>query len=179
MNSVLRKRLEMPRFESCGPLLIAGLRDQFNSHSQTEIVRLWKRFAPRGGMVDARAYGVCLGCTGADTFDYLCGVQVTDNAAIPPDWARLRITAYTYAVFQHHGHVSSLRDTVKAVFEQWLPDSGHEVAETSPEEPDFLECYGAEFDPESGMGGIELWIPIQSLRETGEPDNNKIDRKCP
>jgi AraC family transcriptional regulator len=134
-------------------------------------------------MVEARAqdeaYGVCLGCAGADTFDYLCGVQVADLSTIPSDWARMHIAAHTYAVFRHYGHVSSLRETVKAVFEEWLPDSGHELAETSPDEPDFLERYGPEFDPETGMGGIEVCIPVHARQETGKPGNNKIDMKCP
>jgi AraC family transcriptional regulator len=27
--------------------------------------------------------------------------------------------------------------------------------------PDFFERYGEEFDPQTGMGGIEVWIPIK------------------
>jgi predicted transcriptional regulator YdeE len=30
--------------------------------------------------------------------------------------------------------------------------------------PDFFERYGEKFDPRTGMGDIEVWIPIQSKR---------------
>ena len=39
---------------------------------------------------------------------------------------------------------------------KWLPDSGHEAADA----PDF-ERYGERFDPATGEGGCEIWIPIK------------------
>jgi AraC family transcriptional regulator len=44
---------------------------------------------------------------------------------------------------------------------EWLPTSGYEAA-TSPGAPDFFERYTEEFDPRTGMGGIEVWIPIKA-----------------
>jgi AraC family transcriptional regulator len=45
---------------------------------------------------------------------------------------------------------------------KWLPRSGHEVAHVVVDAPDFFERYGEDFDPKTGMGGIEVWIPIKS-----------------
>ena len=39
---------------------------------------------------------------------------------------------------------------------KWLPESGHEVADA----PDF-ERYGPEFDPTTGNGGLEVWVPLK------------------
>ena len=154
------------RFESRGPWWIAGLRGQFTCHSQEEIASLWRRFLSHSSGADHKtrnpSYGVCLDCMGSDTFDYLCGIEIPDSTSAPESWARVRMAAHTYAVFRHPGPVSDLRETVNAIFEQWLPHSGLEVAETAPDEPDFLECYSHEFDPDSGLGGIEIWIPIHS-----------------
>ena len=41
------------------------------------------------------------------------------------------------------------------------PGSGHEVARAAGGAPDFFERYGEKFDPRTGMGDIEVWIPIK------------------
>ena len=45
------------------------------------------------------------------------------------------------------------------IWGKYLPESGHEVADA----PNF-ERYGPEFDPRTGNGGLEVWIPIKDLR---------------
>ena len=62
-----------------------------------------------------------------------------------------------YAVFAHRDHIAAIRRTWFTIWNKWLPESGHQVAE-SPE----FERYGEEFDPRTGTGGLEIWIPIQS-----------------
>jgi AraC family transcriptional regulator len=64
----------------------------------------------------------------------------------------------------HRGHVSKLRDTLDNIWHNWFPGSGHEVARATGGAPDFFERYGEKFDPRTGMGDIEVWIPIQSKR---------------
>jgi AraC family transcriptional regulator len=55
-------------------------------------------------------------------------------------------------VFAHREHVSTIRRTVTR-----SGASGcHEVADA----PNF-ERYGEQFDPQTGMGGLEIWIPIK------------------
>jgi AraC family transcriptional regulator len=41
--------------------------------------------------------------------------------------------------------------------EQWLPASGHRIADT----PNF-ERYSDDFDANTGLGHVEIWIPIQT-----------------
>ncbi len=40
---------------------------------------------------------------------------------------------------------------------QWLPEYGHVVADA----PNF-ERYGEDFDPRSGTGTIEIWVPLKT-----------------
>jgi AraC family transcriptional regulator len=40
--------------------------------------------------------------------------------------------------------------------ENFLPDSG-----VKPFEGANLERYGKEFNPVTGMGGVEIWIPVE------------------
>jgi len=88
--------------------------------------------------------------------DYVCGVQVADFSALPKDFTRVRIPAHRYAVFRHRDHISAIRSTWTKIWSEWLPQSGHEVADAP-----FFERYGEEFDARTGEGGLELWIPIK------------------
>ena len=69
----------------------------------------------------------------------------------------VRLAARRYAVFTHAEHVSSIPETIDAIWNKWLPDSGLKGAEA----PCF-ECYTEAFNPQTGKGGIEIWVPIQS-----------------
>jgi AraC family transcriptional regulator len=120
----------------------------------------WQRFGAYLGRIPGQvgkvAYGVCSGFDERGNFDYLCGAEVSDFAGLPPDLARLRIPAVRYAVFAHKGHVSALGETWDAILNGWLPRSG--FAGTGA--PQF-ESYAETFDPGTGLGGIEIWIPVR------------------
>jgi AraC family transcriptional regulator len=72
------------------------------------------------------------------------------------------IPTQKYAVFSHREHVSKLSNTVGTILSKWLPQSGYEVAHAGADAPDFFERYGEDFDPQTGTGGMEVWIPIKS-----------------
>lgn len=148
-----------PRFVDEGPLLIAGLRE---SHPGTVagIPAQWLRFAPYigriPGEIEGAAYGVCLGGEGADGFDYVAGVAVSGIGPLPAGLSPLCLPASSYAVFEHAGHVSALAETVDAILTRWLPGSGRTPARV----PTFFERYGETFDPLTGLGGLEVWVPL-------------------
>jgi AraC family transcriptional regulator len=58
-------------------------------------------------------------------------------------------------------HVLKLRETSVAIFDPGLGESGYHFAGSLPETPDFFERYTEQFDPRSGMGGVEIGVPIQ------------------
>jgi AraC family transcriptional regulator len=161
MEETLLATLEQPRFETGKPLLIVGLRARYTCDSSKAIPAQWQRFSPHIGhvpnQVGAAAYGVC--CNGDDTgnFDYICGVEVADFSDVPPELSAERIAAQRYAVFQHREHISTIRRTCTTIWNKWLPDSGHQAADA----PSF-ERYGEAFDPRTGLGGLEIWIPIKA-----------------
>ncbi|MDH6234579.1 putative transcriptional regulator YdeE [Mesorhizobium soli] len=89
------------------------------------------------------------------SFEYICGVEVSDFSDISAELSRIRIPAHRYVVFTHRGHISTFRSTTYTIWNKYLPESGLEVADA----PDF-ERYDERFDPESGFGEVEIWIPI-------------------
>jgi AraC family transcriptional regulator len=155
--------LEIPRFENGRPLLIAGLRERLTDDAGN-IPALWQRFVPYIGNVPGQAghiaYGVSLfkgdGSCGCEY--YLAGVEVSDFSGLPGEFSHLRIPAHKYAVFPHREHVSRLWNTIDAIGRKWLPNSGHEIATDAR---GFFERYSEDFNPQTGMGGMEVWMPIK------------------
>lgn len=163
------KTLE-PRFVNRKPLRIAGMAAHYDEQNSEAFARQWQRFVPHIGKVPGQigndTYGVVTGSFGGNHgFEYICGVEVANFQEIPADFRRLTIPAQRYAVFVHEGHVSGIVDTMYSIKKEWLPKwmvSGQ--SDTSVEggnQPDFLERYGKEFDPKTGTGKVELWIPLK------------------
>jgi AraC family transcriptional regulator len=161
MNTDSLTPLAPPRFENSEALLLAGLSERYRAETVVGIPALWQRFGRHSGKLPGQvghlAYGVCFNSDGAGSFDYLCGVEVADFAALPSSWTRLRIAPQRYAVFIHRGHISGIRGTWNAIWNQWLPQSGLEAADA----PDF-ERYDERFDPRTGLGDVKVWIPVNA-----------------
>ena len=161
MTNAPAAALAEPRIETTRkPLLVAGLGQRYSCETQAAMPAQWQRFGPHighvPGQIGSAAYGVV--CNGDDdgNVDYICGVEVADFAQLPDDFARLRIAPATYAVFLHRDHIASIRSTFTAIWESWLPRAGHEVADAP-----FFERYDERFTPDTGLGGVEIWMPIK------------------
>jgi len=161
MDSTALDTLAPPRFETGKAMLIAGVGERFSHDNGAGIPGLWQRFHQYvqtfPGRIGQVAYGVC--CNGDDSgnFDYIAGVEVADFSDLPRDFSRVRIAEQKYAVFTHSDHVSSIRRTVNTIWNHWLPSSGFKMADA----PTF-ERYDEKFDPATGNGGFEIWVPIKT-----------------
>ena len=160
MDSTLTDNLQPPRFETGKALLVAGLGERYTWESGgPAIPGQWQRFHQTVENIPRRigkvAYGVC--CNGDDSgnFDYIAGVEVSDFSDLPREFSRVRIPEQKYAVFTHSDHVSTIRRTINTIWNQWLPASGMKAADA----PNF-ERYGENFDPLTGNGGLEIWLPV-------------------
>ncbi|RTQ47088.1 AraC family transcriptional regulator [Hymenobacter gummosus] len=151
----------VPRFETGRAMLMGGLRSFHHfATADATVPAQWGRFRalkPLPGMVPGGVtYGiVCQADVGRKTFEYMCAHEVTDLAALPLGLGRMRVPVARYAVFQHAGPISALQATWDAIWQQWYPASGLQWSPT----PDF-ERYGPEFDPATGLGGLEIWFPV-------------------
>jgi AraC family transcriptional regulator len=70
----------------------------------------------------------------------------------------LPIDARRYAVFSHTGHVSALPKTIDSIWMTWVPDCGLKIARKAP----CFERYSSEFNPQTGLGGMEIWVPLEA-----------------
>jgi AraC family transcriptional regulator len=160
MDSSFIENLSAPRFEVSKPLLVAGVGERYNHDNGAGIPSQWQRFHQSvddiPGRIGKVAYGVCCNGDDAGNFDYIAGVEVSDFSDLPRPFFRVRIPEQRYAVFVHREHISTIRRTINTIWNQWLPASGLKVADA----PTF-ERYDENFDPLTGNGGLEIWVPVR------------------
>jgi len=164
MDSTMLDNLSAPRFETAKTFLVAGPAERISCDNGAAIPGLWQRFHQEAADIPARvgqgnnqvAYGVCCNGDDAGNFDYIAGVEVADFSDLPRRFGRVRIPEQRYAVFTHTEHVASIRRTVNTIWNQWLPASGLKAADA----PNF-ERYDEKFDPATGNGGFEIWVPVR------------------
>ncbi len=153
--------LTEPRFEQGKEMLLGGLSESYTTETRAKIPAQWERFAPSIGKVPGQighvCYGVCWNASPGRGFDYLSGVEVANATGLPSEFKSVRLPAREYAVFTHRDHVSTINRTIDKIWNEWVPQAGLKVASA----PCF-ERYGEEFDPQTGVGGMEIWIPLES-----------------
>jgi len=163
MDDARTSKIEPPRFEESPELLLAGLAETY-AYDRTEgIPSLWQRFNAHFGHVPGQrgniAYGVCTHSDAeAGSFRYMTALEVEDTDALPAGFSTLKLPRQRYAVFVHRGHISTIAATAHHIFANWLPQSGYQHGEV----PDMFERYDERFDPHSGMGAVEIWVPLKA-----------------
>jgi AraC family transcriptional regulator len=152
--------LAPPRIVEGPLLLIFGISRRYQN-TNAGIVSQWGEFAPHlgniSGQVGWTTYGVICNTDDTGAFDYICGVEVKEFPTDPSDFARLRIPPHKYAVFEHREHISAIATTFKRIWERGLADAGVK-ADDAPA----FERYDEQFNARTGMGGLEIWVPIKS-----------------
>lgn len=148
-----------PRIASSDALTLVGLSRHYDAGANAGIPAQWSQFAPHIGQisheVEGVSYGVVYNVDAANNFDYLCGVEVGVIGDTPDGCIELSVPAQTYAVFVHAGHISTIQATFTAIWEQGLAEAGVRAADAP-----VLERYDQRFDPRTGFGGLEIWVPI-------------------
>lgn len=107
-------------------------------------------------LVGMTFYGVCWNTKPNCGFDYLTGVGISNVAGLPKEFTSLKLSAHKYAVFAHTGHVSVIPKTIDTIWTKWVPDCGLKIADAPCFERDT-----SDFNPGTGMGGMEIWIPLE------------------
>jgi AraC family transcriptional regulator len=152
--------LEEPRYEKLSKkLTVVGISRYYPFEEVGGIPDQWQSFAPNIARVSSverpTTYGVIYNGTDS-SFDYLSGVELLKGADSPDNLVQLDLVPQDYLVFTHNGHVAALRDTCDAIWSDWLPSSSQSIVEAP-----WFERYGESFNPQTGEGGLEVWIPIE------------------
>lgn len=154
-------RLKEPRIQKEGELLFVGLSEHVPYKDMQNIAGQWERFMSGPyGEIDHKVAEPPVGITTGsndDGIEYVCAAGVTKFGPVPNNCIKLTLPPATYVVFAHDGHVTKLRETYEAIWNDWFPKSG----KTPAEAPGF-ERHNDTFDPRTGNGGVTIWIPIRA-----------------
>jgi AraC family transcriptional regulator len=149
------------RFEDGPAKLLAGINESYTMESRVNIPAQWGKFIPHlgnmPGQIGRISYGVSWNSKANCDFDYFVGVEVKEVSTLPEGFTTVSLTPQRYAVITHDKHVSAMPKTLEMIFQTWLPDSSLDATHA----PCF-ETYSREFNGETGMGGMEIWIPVQA-----------------
>ncbi|WP_370674577.1 GyrI-like domain-containing protein [Pleomorphomonas sp. PLEO] len=158
MNKDMIVDIGAPEFRERGAFQVTGLSTRCTFETNVVIPRLWQDFDLRSDEVPSPVpdvyYGVCCDMEADGHFRYVAGLE-SRAAYVPDALDAVNIPASRYAVFQHVGHISAFNKTVYTIWNKALPDAGLKPAKT----PDF-ELYDDRFDPKTGSGTVEIWIPL-------------------
>jgi AraC family transcriptional regulator len=148
-----------PRIEKLGSLTVVGLSRRQSLANAQAIPGQWQQFMTMYEEIDNKAETIPVSVTtdmdGDGNFSYLTGVVVTSAGKLPKGLVAQSVPAQTYAVFTHSAHVSEIPKTYAAIWDQWVPQSGMVVSDGP-----WLEKHLPTFNPRTGLGGIEIWIPV-------------------
>lgn len=160
-----------PRIVEKTAFTVVGLETKFihvlspDATNAVVIGPLWYRFLERVGEVANRAgkemYGVISRAADTershpDELRYLAGVAVSKADGLPAEMLSRTVATGDYAVFTHRGPIQGIRNTVKYIYREWLPQSGYQHAGTTD-----VELYDERFCLDSPDSEMEYWVPLK------------------
>lgn len=158
--------LENPRYEDSPALFITGVHQTYPHGTldrSIEQLSALPTFLPLMlGRIGANTYGLWYDLFKTDKLTQLVtGARIGQFSPINTQLSLFELPAQRYAVFTHRGHISEMSKTRAEVFERWLPRSGKKHYQPPQGFLDCMEVYPEGFVAETGLGPIELWVPIQ------------------
>jgi AraC family transcriptional regulator len=165
MSAVQQVPLAPPVIETLPAARYVGLARTYAITELGGIPRQWEEFqrhlsskvADKDRALIPAAYGIVHNAAhNGEDVQYVCAVPASRAAPAGADLTELELPAMRVAKFEHQGHISGIRASTRAVFEEGLPAAGLRPAGSV----DLIECYGPQFDPRGGFGPVGLWIQV-------------------
>ena len=162
MDSADKVTLAPPVIEDRPAVRIAGMGNHFTFKTMDTIPHLWQRFGPYIPELEYDGPAPVFGVTGpmpegSDGFEYFAGGPLAKGKDLIPGLTEMMLPAGTYAKYTHEGHISKIRASCAALFDA-LPALGRE---TDHRWFSFIEYYGPDFEPSTGLGTVELWVKLE------------------
>jgi len=137
--------------------VLAAVRTFNDADSLKTIPEFWSEYFKAGKQkIVCGEFGLCIGTTKNNQFDYGIGARCDKDALVPAGFKKLEIPAYTWAIFKCVGPMpDAIQNMWKRIYTEFLPGSGYEMI------PD----YDIEHYPNSNTSDLdyvtEIWIPVK------------------
>jgi AraC family transcriptional regulator len=153
--------LDPPRIVDHQIVRVVGLAERCSFDTTITIPAQWQRFMEcYDGIPYKRDHipvGVNYGADDDGQFQYMCGAEVHRFGERSRELLHLEIHPRQYAVFEHRGHVSTIYETYRSIWNEAMPATGRAMADAP-----VIERHNPAFNPRTGEGGLTLWIPLAS-----------------
>ena len=150
-----------PHFVSGDAMLVVGLSERYSFGATQGIPGQWQRFMQHYADIPDKLQPIPLGISANmdddGNFEYMAAVEVSKVSDLPEGLQQWRIPAQHYAVFRHDAHASTIGQTYSSIFNAWLPAHGCRAADGPT-----IERHLESFDPRTGLGGVDIWIPLET-----------------
>lgn len=154
-----RPALGPPTLAEAGPIRAVGLQRHHGFDSVVGIPIQWRAFMELQGRIAHRFDAIPIGVLSAERTDglfaYAAAVEVARFGALPQGLVRIELPRRPCAVFEHRGHVSTIFDTYAAIWNVALPQY-----DLRPGDLPVVERHSPSFDPDTGEGGLSIWVPL-------------------
>ena len=129
-----------------------------------EITQFWEKVLKEGQIdnipdkkLKNTVLGICMDFEPSGRFSYIIGSEVTSTENTPNNMVCRTIPASKYAVFTARGKIpGSIQDTFKYIYQEWLPNSNLQRANSAEFELYDERCEDAE------NAEVDIYIPIVS-----------------
>ena len=162
MKPVTDAPVEPPRLVACDEIRIVGLAAPFSWETAIRIPAQWQRFMQHYSAIPHKSapipVGVCFPPNDEGEFEYVCATEVSRFSEDQPGLVERVIAPATYAAFEHRVHISRIGETYTAIWNRILPEMGRIQADAP-----LLERHNSTFNPQTGEGGVTVWVPLVSI----------------
>ncbi len=155
-----RRSLE-PRLERLEAMMFTGLAAPCSYNDTIHIPAQWQRFISAyyddiENRVERMPVGICEAPDDEGAFRYTCAAEVSALERRVPELTNIELKAGPYAVFAHDDHASTIFATYAAIWNDALPALGRRATDGP-----VLEFHNDGFDPDTGLGGLKIWVPLE------------------
>lgn len=154
------RRAPLPQLRPLKTMRLVGLAAPCSFDETIQVPALWQRFMSSyyediPNKLEAMPVGMCEPPDDDGCFRYVCAAAVSAFGSRTRELAYFETKNRTYAVFAHSDHVSTIFDTYSAIWNEALPALSRAVADGP-----VLEFHNEDFDPDTGLGGLQICIPL-------------------
>ena len=146
---------------------IIGVELKTTSHdgkNLAEIPQFWEKALEEGQLEripDKKhkdtVLGICMDFEHGGRFSYIIGAEVTSIENTPEDMIWRKIPASKYAIFTARGKMpASIQETFRYIYQEWLPKSGYQRANSADFELYDERCHDLE------NAEVDIYVPIAS-----------------
>lgn len=141
--------LAAPDLETFDPRYFDGLVRSHTMETRDRIPAQWMDYNAAAENRPGDYFGVVFNFDRvAGTFDYLCGQEVETGGLVS--------IAGLHARFATEGHITTIHAVWDEIYGYWLAQP-----EYRPAPGPAVEYYPPEFDGKTGLGGYEIWVPLE------------------